>query len=182
MYAVIRTGGKQYTVKPGDVLHVEKLEKDLGAKFDIADVLIVGGENAQVGNPLVKDAKVSVVVTKQGRGRKITVFKKKRRHSYRKFMNHKQSFTELFVSAISVGGKTAKAETEPKIVDIKTARVERIEQKQADAKARRENKGEAVESKAKPAKKVAKKAAGKKTTKSAKKSTAKKAVKKTKKA
>lgn len=184
MYAIIRTGGKQYTVKPGDVLKVEKLEQDLGAEFDIADVVMVGGEQTHVGQPLVKNAKVTVVVTKQGRGRKIAVFKKKRRHSYRKFQNHKQSFTEIFVKAItSPDGKSAKSDAQPKVVDIAASRVERIKSKQAAAQARRENKGEPVEpKKAKPAKKVAKKAAGKKTTKTAKKASGKKAAKKTKKA
>ncbi len=185
MYAVIRTGGKQYTVKPGDVLQIEKVENGLGSEFDVSDVLVVGGEQTLIGQPLVKNAKVTLVVTKQARTRKITVFKKKRRQSYRKFKNHKQMFTEVFVKSItSPDGKSVKADSQPKIVDIAAARVERIETKKIDARARRENKGEEapVEKKAKTVKKVAKKATAKKTKKTGKKAAPKKAAKKTKKA
>ena len=62
MYAIISTGGKQYKVQPGDVVQVEKLENDLGSEFEINDVLLVGGETTLVGQPLVKNAKVTVVV------------------------------------------------------------------------------------------------------------------------
>lgn len=187
MYAVIRTGGKQYTVKPGDVLQVGKLEKDLGAEFGITDVLLVGGETTLVGAPLVKDATVTVVVTKQAKTRKIDVFKKKRRHSYRKHNTHRQDFTELFVKSIAAGGKTAKSDETPVVKDMAALRADRIKTKQAEARARVENKGAASEAapkkEAKAAKKPAKKAAAKKgaAKKTAKKSGAKKAVKKTKK-
>ncbi|WP_374076416.1 50S ribosomal protein L21 [Bdellovibrio bacteriovorus] len=96
MYAIIRTGGKQYKVQAGDVLQVDKLEQKLGAEFDINEILMVGGESTHVGQPLVKGAKVTVVVTKQAKTRKEIVFKKKRRQGYRKFATHKQEFTELF--------------------------------------------------------------------------------------
>src|SRR5262245_54812612 len=118
MYAVIRTGGKQYTVKPGDVLQVGKLERNLGAEFTITDVLLIGGETTLVGAPIVKDAAVTVVVTKQAKTRKIDVFKKKRRHSYRKHNTHRQDFTELFVKSIAAGGKTEKTDATPNIVDV----------------------------------------------------------------
>jgi len=76
MYAIIRTGGKQYTVRPGDLLRVEKLPRELGAEFDLDDVLLVGGDKIHVGEPTVKNAKVTVVVTQQDRAPKVIVFKK----------------------------------------------------------------------------------------------------------
>src|SRR5437868_14614107 len=101
MYAIIRTGGKQYKVQAGDVLQVDKLEQDLGKEFNIGEVLMIGGESAVIGQPLVKNASVTVVVTKQARTRKKIVFKKKRRQGYRKFATHKQDFTEIFIKAIT---------------------------------------------------------------------------------
>lgn len=189
MYAVIRTGGKQYTVKPGDVLQVEKLDQDLGAEFTITDVLLIGGESAVVGTPLVKGATVTVTVTKQAMSRKIDVFKKKRRHSFRKWKTHRQEFTELFVNAIAApGGKSVKTDEKPVVKDMAALREGRIKTKQAESRARAEGKGqldtlkEEVQKVAK--KKVAKKAGAKKATGKAKstgkkKAGAKKAAKKT---
>lgn len=191
MYAIIRTGGKQYTVRPGDTLHVAKIEQDLGAKFDISDVLFIGGDNTQVGAPLVKGATVSVVITKHAKTRKLDVFKKRRRHSYRKWNTHKQDFTALFVEGISFGGKTAKAESEAEVKDMAALRIQRIQDKQIAAQERRENKSDADETAETPVKKTAakkktaKKAAPKKAAKgkTAKKAVAKKkTAKKTKKA
>ncbi len=109
MYAIIRTGGKQYKVQAGDVLQVDKLEQALGAEFEINEVLMVGGDTATLGQPLVKGATVTAVVTKQAKTRKLIVFKKKRRQGYRKLNTHKQEFTEIFVKAItSPDGKVAK--------------------------------------------------------------------------
>jgi len=186
MYAVIRTGGKQYRVQPGDVVQVESLDKDLGAEFDLTDVLAIGGETTHLGTPVVKNAKVTVVVTKQARTGKVIVFKKNRRHGYRKFQTHKQNFTELFVKSItSPDGKSAKSDEAPKIVDVAASRLARIEQKIADHKERVSKTGSKQEKKAAkkvaakkaaaPKKKVAKKAAGKK---AGAKKTAKKAAKK----
>lgn len=182
MYAIIRTGGKQYTVKPGDVLQVEKLDKDLGSEFDINEVLLVGGEAVHTGQPLVKNAKVTVVVTKQSRTRKILVFKKKRRHSYRKFATHRQLFTEVFVKSItSPDGKVAKTDEKPNVVDVVVARDEKQKGLVEARRARVQNKGgeEAAPAKKSSPKKVAKKATAKKSGKkpAAKKKTAKKAKK-----
>jgi ribosomal protein L21 len=82
MYAIIKAGGKQYTVKPGDVLRVEKMEADLGAELKM-NVLMVGGEKTFVGDK-AGSATVTVVVTNQQRGPKLIVFKKKRRQGYRR--------------------------------------------------------------------------------------------------
>lgn len=187
MYAIIRTGGKQYTVRPGDVLQVEKLENDLGSEFDISDVLLVGGDKTHIGQPLVKNAKVTVVVTKQAKARKVIVFKKKRRHSFRKFHTHRQMFTELFVKSItSPDGKTADTDASPNVKDMAQLRSERIQDKIKARQARVENKGEDTKEVKKAApKKTAKKAAAKKAgvkKKGPSKTKAKKAAKKTKKA
>jgi len=192
MYAVIRTGGKQYTVKPGDVLQVEKIDQKLGAEFNIDEVLVVGGDETHIGEPLVKNASVTVVVTKQAKGPKVIVFKKKRRQGFRKFKNHKQPFTELFVKTItSPEGKSETTDLQAKVVDVAQVRQQRIEDKVAARKARTEArlKGGSTEeepkkaaAKKKTVKKVAKKAtAVKKTAKktAAKKTGAKKASKKT---
>lgn len=176
MYAIIRTGGKQYKVQAGDVLQVEKLEQDLGKEFDISDVLMIGGEAAVIGQPLVKDAKVTVVVTKQARTRKVIVFKKKRRHGYRRLNTHKQDFTEIFIKAITApGGKVAKADSTPNVVDMAQVREQRIADKQADRRARAEAAVGSGKSASETLKTEAKKVAKKKV---AKKATAKKATKK----
>lgn len=184
MYAIIRTGGKQYKVQAGDVLQVDKLEQKLGAEFDINDVLMVGGEATHVGQPTVKGAKVTVVVTKQAKDKKKIVFKKKRRQGYRKFATHRQEFTELFVKAItSPDGKVAKTEEKAHVVDVDAVRAEK-KQARIDARIARVSGKEAAGEKKEAVKKVAKKKvakkAVKKTAKKASKSGAKKkAVKKT---
>lgn len=115
MYAIIKTGGKQYTVKPGDVVRVEKLEAELGAELDMKDVILVGGDKTFVGGNLSK-AVVTVVVTNQQRGPKIIFFKKKRRQGYRRTGGHRQPFTEIFVKSItSPEGQTEKAEAKPQV-------------------------------------------------------------------
>lgn len=186
MYAIIRTGGKQYKVQPGDTIRVEKLEQDLGAKFDLTDVLMVGGDKPVFGAPTVKNALVSVVVTKQTKDKKVIIFKKKRRQGYRRFKTHRQPFTELYIQAISVDGKVTKSEGDAKVVDVDQARLDKL---QAKAEAKEVARQEAKDSGVKPAaakaaskKKVAKKAPAKKPAKKkagAKKSGAKKAKKKT---
>ena len=115
MYAVIRTGGKQYTVKPGDILRVEKLEKDQGDEFAMDEILMVSGKESHLGAPTLSGAKVEVMVTKNDRAKKVLVFKKKRRKGYRKMQGHRQPFTELFVKSItSPDGETESAELKVK--------------------------------------------------------------------
>lgn len=168
MYAVIRTGGKQYKVKAGDLIRVELLEKSPGDEFDMDEILMVSGKTAHVGAPTVSNATVTVVVTKQDKQKKILVFKKKRRQGYRKLQGHRQSYTELFVKAItSPDGESATAEMkEPKVK--KEAQGEQTEKKAA--------KKTAAAKKAPAKKKTAKKAATKKksATKTTKKTTKKK--------
>jgi large subunit ribosomal protein L21 len=180
MYAIIKTGGKQYKVQAGDVLQVEKLDNDLGSEVTFAEILMVSGDKTHVGSPLVKNAVVTAVVTKQARTRKVFVFKKKRRQSYRRFGTHKQSFTELFIKSItSPDGQSTKSDAKPVVKDMEAIRNERIQTKVADSRARAEA---TIGKNAKPvaapkAKKVApKKAAAKKAT--VKKAPSKRAAKK----
>ncbi|MBK9324612.1 MAG: 50S ribosomal protein L21 [Bdellovibrionaceae bacterium] len=175
MYAIIRTGGKQYKVQAGDVLQVDKLDQDLGKEFNIGEVLMIGGDPAVIGQPLVKNASVTVIVTKQAKTRKKIVFKKKRRHGYRRFATHKQDFTEIFVKAItSPDGKVTKSESSPVVKDMAAVRLQKIQDKQLARKTRVEaaiGGGDAGEILKQEVKKVTKK-------KVVKKATAKKAAKK----
>ena len=101
MYAVIKTGGKQYRVNEGDRLRVEKLEGAVGDFVELSEVLMLGGETVSIGMPLVSGAKVSAQIVGQGLGKKIIVFKMRRRKRYRRKNGHRQPFTELKVTAIS---------------------------------------------------------------------------------
>jgi large subunit ribosomal protein L21 len=92
MVAVIRTGGKQYTVAQNDVILVEKLEGSAGDKITISDVLSVG---SSIGAPLVKGASVAAEIVEHTRGDKVLIFKKKRRHNYRRKNGHRQHLTAL---------------------------------------------------------------------------------------
>lgn len=101
MFAVIRTGGKQYKVAEGDLVKVEKLEIEAGGTVDIADVLmVVDGENTLVGTPNVEGATVSAKINAHGRGLKVKVVKFHRRKHHRKQMGHRQAYTELFITKI----------------------------------------------------------------------------------
>ncbi len=116
MYAIIRAGGKQYKVQPGDTLRVEKLEAELGTELELTDVLLVGGEKTFIGEPTLQDAKVTVVVTQQAKAPKVIIFKKKRRQGYRRMAGHRQMFTELFVKSItSPEGQTNATDKQAKI-------------------------------------------------------------------
>lgn len=101
MYAVIRTGGKQYRVSEGDTLRIEKLAGDVGSTINFGEVLLVGGEKVSVGTPLVKGASVSATITAQGRAKKVIVFKMRRRKNYRRKRGHRQQYTEVKITGIS---------------------------------------------------------------------------------
>ena len=102
MYAVIKTGGKQYRVAEGDVLRVEKLETPLGENMEINDVLLIAdGEALKVGAPLLEGAKVTAEVVSHARGPKIKIIKFRRRKHHRKQIGHRQWFTELKITGIS---------------------------------------------------------------------------------
>ncbi len=143
MYAVIKTGGKQYRVAKDQVVKVEKIDGEPGETVAFEDVLMVGeGESATVGTPLVAGATVAAEVIEQGRGPKIIVFKKKRRKNHRRRNGHRQDLTVLRVTEILTDGK-------------KPSKAKAAKPK---AKAPAEDKDEKPEAKAKPAAKPAQKA------------------------
>jgi large subunit ribosomal protein L21 len=106
MYAVIKTGGKQYRVAEGQKLRVEKLAGNAGDKVTFSEVLLVGaagsgGDTPKIGRPLVSGASVAAEITAQDRGKKIVVFKFKRRKNYRRKNGHRQPYTELKITGIT---------------------------------------------------------------------------------
>ena len=103
MYAIIKTGGKQYRISPGDVLRVERLPGERGDEVILDQVLLVtDGDAVQVGTPLVANATVRTEILRQGKGKKVLIFKKKRRKNYRRKQGHRQLFTALQVNEIIV--------------------------------------------------------------------------------
>ena len=101
MYAVIRTGGKQYRVATNQVIEVEKLDAEAGSTVELAEVLMVGeGDSATIGSPLVEGASVTATVLEQGKGPKLIVFKKRRRKNFRRKTGHRQKLTVLRVTDI----------------------------------------------------------------------------------
>jgi|LakWasM111_LOW13_FD_contig_123_4888_length_753_multi_5_in_0_out_2_1 large subunit ribosomal protein L21 len=108
MYAVIKTGGKQYRVVAGERLKVEKLEVEVGGKVALDQVLVLSdGETTTIGAPIIKGAVVNATVVSHGRGDKVMIFKFRRRKHYRKTQGHRQSYTEIMIS--DIGGKSAAA-------------------------------------------------------------------------
>ena len=101
MYAVIKTGGKQYKVAEGDFLKVEKLDSQVGDTIEFGEVLMIGGDTVKVGAPLVAGAMVTAKVAVQGRDKKVLVFKSKRRKNSRKLIGHRQHHTVLKIETIS---------------------------------------------------------------------------------
>jgi len=161
MYAVFRSGGKQYRAAKGDVLRLEKIEGDEGASVKFDEVLLVGeGSDIKVGSPTLSGSTVSGKVVKQGKSKKVPVVKFKRRKNYLRQGNHRQFFTEVEITGIT-GGSAKKAA--PK----KDAAEAPVEKKEAAPK---------KAAKKKATKKVAKKAAAKKP--AAKKTASKKTAKK----
>ena len=165
MYAVFRSGGKQYRAAKGDVLRLEKIDADEGATVKFDEVLLVGeGSDVKVGSPTLSGSSVSGKVLRQGKSRKVSVVKFKRRQNYLRQGSHRQFFTEVEITGITGGGakKAApKAEAKEKPAEKEAAPKKAAAKKPAKKKA---------------AKKVAKKAAAKKP--AAKKTAAKKASKK----
>jgi large subunit ribosomal protein L21 len=179
MYAVVKTSGRQYRVAPGDSFSVEKLEGAPGTSLDLTEVLMVGGEKTLLGNPTVNGAKVTVIVEEQFRGPKIIVFKKKRRHKYRRIKGHRSELTRLFVSEISSPAGSVKAETKPHILAPLAERMAKNPEKKAAKVKAAGTEGE-TERKAAPKKMAAKGGAKKKSSSAKKKSGAKKSSTKSK--
>jgi large subunit ribosomal protein L21 len=158
MYAVIRAGGKQYRVAPGDVIRVEKVGTGTDGQVEFP-VVAVSGEEGQVG--LQSDARVIGDVVEEGRGAKILVFHYKRKKQYKKLRGHRQAYTAVRISEIAFGGQSFKApelpKKEAKPKKVKPADVEESEAPEAHAKAKKSS----VKKKAAP-KKAAKKSPKKK--------------------
>ena len=108
MYAVFRSGGKQYRASKGEVLKLEKLDADEGASVNFDEVLLVGeGSNIKVGSPLLSGSTVSAKVLRQGKSKKVSVVKFRRRKNYLRQHTHRQFFTEVEITGISGAGKAA---------------------------------------------------------------------------
>ncbi|MEH7236175.1 50S ribosomal protein L21 [Bacillus sp. JJ1562] len=101
MYAIIETGGKQIKVQEGQEIYVEKLDVEQGGTVTFDKVLFVGGENVKVGSPTVEGATVTAKIEKQGRAKKITVFKYKAKKNYRKKQGHRQPYTKVTIEKIN---------------------------------------------------------------------------------
>ena len=103
MFAVIRSGGKQYRVAPGQTIRLEKVTGNVGSKVELGDVLLVENDgNIQLGSPLVANAKIQATVVEHDRAKKILVFKKKRKKQYRRTQGHRQDYTSVRINSITV--------------------------------------------------------------------------------
>ena len=123
MYAVIKTGGKQYKVVAGERLKVEKIVGDVGATVVIDKVLMISDDaNTTIGSPLISGATVSATVLSHGRADKVMIFKFRRRKHYRKTQGHRQSFTEIQIGEILAAGASAE-KAAPKATKAKVAKV-----------------------------------------------------------
>jgi large subunit ribosomal protein L21 len=101
MYAIIKTGGKQYKVQAGEQLRVEGLEGDVGSSVSFGEVLLVGaGDSVKLGAPLISGASVKATIVAHGRGDKVKIFKMRRRKHYQKTQGHRQSYTEVRIDTI----------------------------------------------------------------------------------
>ena len=174
MYAVFRSGGKQYRASKGEVLKLEKLDADEGASVEFDEVLLVGeGSDIKVGSPLIEGGSVSAKVLRQGKSKKVSVVKFRRRQNYLRQHTHRQFFTEVEITDISSSGKARKP----------AAKATAAEEKPTDEKpAAKKAAAKKPAAKKKAAKKTAKKAAAKKAPAkktAAKKKAAKKTSKKT---
>ena len=186
MYALVRTGGKQYRVAKDDTILVERIAADEGAEVILDDVVMLGdGDKVTIGTPRVEGAAVSATVVSQTRGPKIIIFRRKRRKNHRRTQGHRQDLTLLKINAIAEDGKSlkpkaapakkaaAKEEAAPKAA-AKKAAAKKAAPKAAAKKAAAKKAAPKAEAKAAPKKAAAKKTAAKKA--AAKKAAAKKAA------
>ena len=163
MYAVIKTGGKQYRVQAGDLLVVEKLDGEPGAEVAFGDVLMLGdGEAVTLGAPLVDGAEVSATLIETRKGEKVKIFKKIRRQGYRRTRGHRQSETVLRVTAIDGAGKSAKWDGKVDLTSkaLLDARARNLKNVVAELEAAAAPAAEAPAKKAAPKKAAAPKAEG----------------------
>jgi large subunit ribosomal protein L21 len=160
MFAVIRTGGKQYRVAAEDVIKVEKVKGDPGEIVQFGEVLVVGGDSVTLGQPTIAGASVAAEVLEQGRGPKIIAFKKRRRKNSRRKRGHRQEFTLIRVTEILTDGakptKTARPKPEPKPVAAAPAEGAAEGTESAEGKAPKRKAQAKTPAKAKAAKKPSK--------------------------
>jgi large subunit ribosomal protein L21 len=163
MFAVIRTGGKQYRVAAEDVIKVDKVKGSPGEIVQFGEVLVVGGDSVSLGQPTVAGASVAAEVLEQGRGPKIIAFKKRRRKNSRRKRGHRQEFTLIRVTEILTDGakptKTARPKPEPKPVAAAPAAAEEAEHPETEAPKRKAAAKTQAKAAKKPFKTPAKKAA-----------------------
>ena len=174
MYALVRTGGKQYRVAKDDTILVERIAADEGAEVILDDVVMLGdGDKVTIGTPRVEGAAVSATVVSQTRGPKIIIFRRKRRKNHRRTQGHRQDLPLLKITAIAEDGKSLKPKAAP--AKKASAKEEAAPKKAAAKKATAKKAAPKAEAKAAPKKAAAKKTAAKKA--AAKKAAAKKAAK-----
>ncbi|MEC7210874.1 MAG: 50S ribosomal protein L21 [Pseudomonadota bacterium] len=184
MYALVRTGGKQYRVAKDDTILVERIAADEGAEVILDDIVMLGdGDKVTIGTPRVEGAAVSATVVRQTRGPKIIIFRRKRRKNHRRTQGHRQDLTLLKINAIAEDGKSLKPKAAPaKKAAAKADAAQAAAPKAAAPKAAaKKAAAPKAEAKAAPKKATAKKAAAKKAPAkkaAAKKAAAKKAAKK----
>ncbi len=138
MYAVFRSGGKQYRASKGDRLRLERLSAEEGASVEFDEVLLIGeGDKLNVGTPLVAGGKVEATVLGQGKGKKVDVVKFKRRQNYKRLGGHRQAYTEVEITAITGGpaGMTDEAAAKPAPAKKKAAKKKAAKKKSAGTKA-----------------------------------------------
>jgi len=167
MYALVRTGGKQYRVSKDDTILVERISADEGAQVILDDVVMLGdGDKVTIGTPRVEGAAVSATVMRQTRGPKIIIFRRKRRKNHRRTQGHRQDLTLLKINAIAEDGKSLAPKAAPKKTAALKAEAKteaKTEAKAAPKKAAAKKTAAKAEAKAAPKKASAKKAAAKKT-------------------
>ena len=176
MYALVKTGGKQYRVAKDDKILVERIAADEGAEIILDDIIMLGdGDKVTVGTPRVDGAAVSAKVVRQTRGPKIIIFRRKRRKNHRRTQGHRQDLTLLQITGIAENGASLKPKAAPAKKAAPKAKTKAAPKKAAAAKtAAAKTAAPKAEAKAAPKKAAAKKTAAKKT--AAKKATAKKAA------
>jgi len=154
MFAVIKTGGRQYRVAADEMLKVEKLAGEPGDSVTFGDVLMLGGDEPKMGSPLVSGATVVAEIVEQGRGPKIIIFKKRRRHNSRRKNGHRQPFTLVRVTDILADGEKPQARK----AKPEKAKAEKVEAQDGEAAPAAKPKAKTAKPKAKAAAKPASKA------------------------
>jgi large subunit ribosomal protein L21 len=152
MFAVIKTGGKQYRVAAEDVLQIDKVKGDPGEIIQFGEVLVLGGDEVKLGLPTVAGASVAAEVLEQGRGPKIIAFKKRRRKNSRRRRGHRQEFTLVRVTEILTDGAKPTKSAAPRAAKPKAAKPESAEPESAESKSAKAESAKSKSAKPKAAK------------------------------